>query len=78
MLEWLASDQTEAELLAEDQNSEERLLSCQTQWLVAQEFLKQLWERSPSPTKPLRPRKNPAKSVGFFAEKVLFRLGIDA
>lgn len=33
----------------EDENSEEWMLSRQSQWLAEQEFLKQLWERNPSP-----------------------------
>lgn len=32
-----------------DENSEEWLLNRQSQWLAEQEFLKQLWERSPAP-----------------------------
>ncbi|WP_348533150.1 DUF433 domain-containing protein [Hymenobacter sp. 5317J-9] len=36
-------------LTAEDQTSEEWLLSRQSQWLAEQEFLKQLWERNPGP-----------------------------
>lgn len=33
---------------APEENSEEWLMSRQSQWLAEQEFLKQLWERSPS------------------------------
>ena len=32
----------------EDENSEEWMLSRQSQWLAEQEFLKQLWERQPA------------------------------
>ncbi|WP_210516987.1 DUF433 domain-containing protein [Hymenobacter terricola] len=32
-----------------DENSAEWLLSRQSQWLAEQEFLKQLWERNPTP-----------------------------
>ncbi|MBJ6107920.1 DUF433 domain-containing protein [Hymenobacter sp. BT523] len=35
---------------AEDQTSEEWILSRQSRWLAEQEFLKQLWERSPGPS----------------------------
>ncbi|WP_369811173.1 DUF433 domain-containing protein [Hymenobacter mellowenesis] len=34
---------------AENQDSEEWILNRQSQWLAEQEFLKQLWERSPAP-----------------------------
>ncbi|MDO7851176.1 DUF433 domain-containing protein [Hymenobacter convexus] len=33
----------------EDESSEEWILNRQSQWLAEQEFLKQLWERSPVP-----------------------------
>jgi uncharacterized protein (DUF433 family) len=36
----------------EDENSEEWMLSRQSQWLAEQEFLKQLWERNPAPAAP--------------------------
>ena len=36
----------------EDQNSEEWMLSRQSQWLAEQEFLKQLWERNPGHSGP--------------------------
>lgn len=43
----------------EDKESEEWMLNRQSQWLAEQEFLKQLWERSPAPARtdvdPLRP-----------------------
>lgn len=45
----------------EDENSEEWILNRQSQWLAEQEFLKQLWERSPVPaeagTAPAQPQQ---------------------
>jgi len=46
-----------------DENSEEWILNRQSQWLAEQEFLKQLWERSPPPAVPDETSPPPSLSV---------------
>jgi uncharacterized protein (DUF433 family) len=50
-----------SQLPPEDENSEEWLLSRQTQWLAEQDFLKQLWERNPT-GEPTAAPKEPGKT----------------